>query len=313
LALRGFVQAKGRWPDIAVLSQLKTDNTALEGVGVELEPFRTLITLKGKPPIFEIEEFKADLPRIRIATEEREISFTEVRLEAQDGRFDGTRNTLRVPEIRFHSASLTNLLISLAATAGDVSLELRGEKTGLLESIRALNLMPPGWLISGDDRLEVTINVKGENDLTFTSHLTLGELDFQNADGSRMGAKIDTRLDTAGVFELKQRQITLRANLETRRGEVLYDRFYLDFEKTPLVGAMEGRVDMVAGSINLNNGQLGLENVHGKTCTQRGRSRRKRLRKGPPGKERQLENQGFLQVARRQPCVHRTWSAFQRD
>jgi hypothetical protein len=257
----GFVQATGTWPDIAVLSQLKTDNTTLEGVGVGLDPFRTQISLKGKPPILEIEEFKADLPQIRIATKERGISFADVRLEAPTGRIDGTRNTLRVPGIRFHSASLTNLLISLAATAEDVSLELRGEKTGLLESIRALNVMPSGWLIKGDDRLELTINVKDKNDLTFTSHLTLGDLDFQNADGSRMGAKIATQLDARGAFGLKQRQITLRATLETRRGEMLYDRFYLDFEKTPLLAAMEGRLDIGAGSISLNNGQLGLENV----------------------------------------------------
>ena len=45
-------------------------------------------------------------------------------------------------------------------------MELRGEKTGLLESIRALNVLPSGWVISGDDRLELTINLKDKNDLT---------------------------------------------------------------------------------------------------------------------------------------------------
>ncbi len=257
----GFVQAKGSWPGMTLVSQLKTDQTRLTGVGVDLEPFRCQVTWKGKPPVFEIGELKADLPRIRFAAGPKEISFAGVRLEAQGGRIDEMKNALMLPQIRFHSASLTNLVISLAAATKDVSLELRGEKTGLLESIRALDVMPPGWLFRGDDRLEISVRRKDTDEWTYSSQMILRDLEFQNLDGSRMGAKIDTRLDAQGTFGLKQRRISLRANLEARRGEMLYDRFYLDFEKMPLVAAMEGDLDIAAGSINLSSGRLGLEKV----------------------------------------------------
>jgi hypothetical protein len=82
--------------------------------------------------------------------------------------------------------------------------------------------------------------------------LSLDDLVFENKDGSIIGEKIFLSTGIEGVVDLKRSGMTFAAELEARAGEALYDRYYLNLKRNPIVTSCNGTCDLQKRLIELS-------------------------------------------------------------
>ncbi|MFH1481441.1 MAG: hypothetical protein ABIG67_09240, partial [Pseudomonadota bacterium] len=89
----------------------------------------------------------------------------------------------------------------------------------------------------------------------------LKALAFQNQEGTIAGEKIDLVANTAGIIDLRRNKTEFRASLEAKKGELLYDRFYLNLNQTPLLLSTEGQYESEKGLLSLSSAKMVLEGI----------------------------------------------------
>lgn len=257
----GNIRVEGRVPNLKITAMMKVDHALLSGSGIELKPFNASGSISGKHPIYKLKDVSVRIPRAKGVLGKREFMVDEIQLQIQQGRVNVANQAIFLPEIRFNSSLLKNLLISVKTQSGRVSVGVTGEQTGLIKSAADLGLLPTGWEFAGLDSIRIRLEAEKGGDTSFTCELAFQDLAFQNQDSSSMGekvslrAKIDGKLDSAGLI------IAADTALNLDQGEVLYDRFYFNLKENPLFCGSKWSYDMRGRHLQLSNLRLGLENI----------------------------------------------------
>jgi len=259
--ISGNIRAKGKLPDINILVRLEGDETVLSGVGIQPEPFKVGLYLSGKHPVYLIKDLKVHIPRAKMGLGKRDILIDDIRVQIQKGKMDGRGRSLFLPEIRLDSSLLTNLLMTLELSGGQLALKLQGRDVNLIESALALKLLPSGWQLSGHDSLQMSAVLNEKEDWTFTSKLGFKGVGFQNQDASYMGEKISLDIKTDGKLNLGNSHIDAKTTLSAYGGELLYDRFYLDLNSNGFFSSFEGDYDISQKFLQLSSLGFGLTDI----------------------------------------------------
>ncbi len=130
-----------------------------------------------------------------------------------------------------------------------------------MESARALNLVPPGWQISGIDSIQIRANQKQKETWSFISEIGFQEVGFENRDSSCAGEKISLNAKIAGEIDLKKTLIAARASFEVNRGEALYDRFYLNLNSNVFSCSCDAAYDLSKKFLQLSGLSLGIKDI----------------------------------------------------
>ena len=257
----GNIRVEGRVPNLKIVATMKADHALLLGSGIELKPFNASGSISGKHPIYKLKDVSVRIPRAKGVLGKREFMVDEIQLKIQQGRVNAANQAIFLPEIRFNSSFLKNLLISVKADNGKASVGVTGEQTGLIKSAASLGLLPFGWEFRGLDSIRIGFESEKEGNMSFTSELAFQDLAFQNQDSSSMGekvslrAKIDGKLDPAGLI------IAANTAINLDQGEVLYDRFYFDLKQNPFFCNSKWSYDLRGRHLQLSNFRLGLEDI----------------------------------------------------
>ncbi len=262
-SVSGSIQAKGSLPDLDITAKLEGDRTTVSGLPVQPEPFKVGLDLSGKHPVYGIRDLSVKIPRARLGLGMKEILVDHVQLQTQKGRLDGRQKALFLPEIQLDSSLLKNLLIALELSGERLGMQLQGEDVRLIQSAVALELLPPGWQISAKDSLQLNAVLNAGEDWAFTSELGLQGLRFQTQDGSSMGEKISCHMTLDGKLDVKGSHIDAKAHLKVNEGEVLFDRFYLDLNRSVFLGSIQGHFDLPRKSLKLSSLAFELKDILG--------------------------------------------------
>ncbi len=249
----GSIGAKGSFPHMNINARFEGDRTMVSGVGIQPESFKVGLDLSGKHPVYRIKDLSVKIPRAKLQVGKKDIFVEHLQAQTRKGRIDGKKKVLFVPEIRLDSSLLKNLLIALELDREKLSLQLQGKDVRLIESVLALELLPPEWQIIGKDSLQLNAVLNGRGDWTFTSQLGLQDLRFQNQDASSMGEKISLHMKLDGKLDVKRSHIDVKANFKVDEGEVLYDRFYLDLNRSAFLSSIEGEYVWPQKSLKLSS------------------------------------------------------------
>jgi len=257
----GNIRVEGRVPNLKITAMMKADHALLSGSGIELKPFNVSGSISGKHPIYKLKDVSVRILAAKGVLGKREFMVDEIQLKIQQGRVNVANQAILLPEIRFNSSLLKNLLISVKTDNGKASVGVTGEQTGLIKSAASLGLLPFGWEFRGLDSIRIGFESEKEGDTSFTCELAFQDLAFQNQDSSSMGekvslrAKIDGKLDPAGLI------ITANTALSLDQGEVLYDRFYFDLKENPFFCSSKWSYDLRGRHLQLSNLRLGLADI----------------------------------------------------
>ncbi|MCJ7684848.1 MAG: hypothetical protein MUO68_11210, partial [Desulfobacteraceae bacterium] len=257
----GNIRVEGRVPALKITAMMKADHALFSGSGIEPTPFNASGSISGKHPIYKLKDVSVRISHAKGVLGKREFMVNDIQLKIQQGRVNVANQAISLPEIRFSSSLLKNLLISVKTDNGKASVGVTGEQTGLIKSAAKLGLLPFGWEFTGLDSIRIGFESEKEGDMSFAGELAFQDLAFQNQDSSSMGEKvslgikIDGKLDPAGLIIAADTAINLD------QGEVLYDRFYFNLKENPFFCVSKWSYDLRGRHLQLSKLRLGLKDI----------------------------------------------------
>lgn len=255
------IKVAGQFPDMNLSVALDVDDAVFSGKGVALMPSRATLVFSGKHPVYLIGRVNIQMPQIAVVVGEKQVRIHDLQVRLRDGNIHAEKRLVALPEVSLTSSLLKDLHLSLSADEEKAIIELKGRETRLLESARALDLLPPGWEFSGLDDLQINAVLKKNQQGTVTTRLNFTNLGFQDQDAAYMGEGIDVSAETDVDIDLKQSGVSGHGALRIQGGEILFDKFYLDLGKNPLSASLKGRYEAQKKSLQLSSLRLGFKDI----------------------------------------------------
>ncbi|MBU2499588.1 MAG: hypothetical protein KKE57_11865 [Proteobacteria bacterium] len=259
--LTGEIQMKGDIADPDISMKIRGEETTFSENGLALAPFEMNLSLAGRYPLFELKALSVHMPQARLKAGAREFLVRDIEAEALSGTIDVREKRVTLPGLEIHTSLLRNMSLSLRLGVKQGQLTLRGEEIGLIETGVALNLIPPHWKFKGADRVLAEADLKEGGEWAFSSTIALQDLSLENRDSSCIGEKIDVHAEIKAEGGLGRSRTAATASIRMDKGEVLYDRFYLDLGKTPFFSTGRGGYDTAGKSLELSDLALGWKDI----------------------------------------------------
>jgi len=217
--------------------------------------------ISSKYPVIEIRDIFVQIPRVKINTGKQDILMGDIRMHVPDGRIDTTKRSVLLPKVRLETVGLKNLLLDIRLQDRDLNLLLQGKETSIFDTAAAYHLVPPGWDIKVHDSIRINITGPQAGPWLVKAKLSLDDLVFQNKNGSVMGENVSLDTMIESVVDLKHSRITFAADMDARTGEALYDRYYLNLKKYPIVTSCNGTYDLQKKLIELPKFRFNLKGI----------------------------------------------------
>ncbi|MBN1277982.1 MAG: hypothetical protein JXA35_10875 [Deltaproteobacteria bacterium] len=257
----GNIHAEGQFPDLKISGKIKGENTTLSSEGIELKPFSTGISLSSKHPEYLVEDFSAHVPDAYISLGNKGYPFNDINIYLKKGSFNWKNGAIIIPEIRINSPLLKNLALSMESDGEKPAIQLQGEDIHLIQSAVALGLLPKGWQFRGIDRIKLKVFEKQKGTWKFSSELDFQRYAFQNQDSSCLAENMSGAIKVEGEIDLQKLNVTANAFLDIGEGEILYDVFYLDLNRTPLLSWCRAEYDISGKSLVLPEAGIELKGI----------------------------------------------------
>jgi len=217
--------------------------------------------ISGNYPVIEIKDAIVQIPQAKINTGARDILIGDIRVHIQDGRIDAEKKSVILPEVRFDAVGLKNLLLGIRLQERNLNLTVQGKETSLFHAAAAFHLIPSDWNIKVHDSIQINVTGPRTGPWQVKAKLSFDDLVFQNKDGSIMGEKVSLGTGIEGAVDLKRSRMTFAADIEAQAGEALYDRYYLNLKRNPIVASCNGTCDLQKRLIELSRLRFDLTGI----------------------------------------------------
>ena len=242
---------------ISGLSVKEKTDTLLKPLNIDLKAKK----ISGIYPVIEIQDTTVQIPRVKINTGKRDILMGDIRMHIPDGRVDAKIKSVLFPKVRLEAAGLKNLLLGIRLQDRNIDLLLQGKGTSLFDAAVAYHMIPSDWNMNVHDSVQINMTGPQAGPWQVTAKLSLDDFVFQNKNGSIMGENVSLGTGIEGVVDLKGSRITFTAGLDARTGEALYDRYYLNLGKNPIVTSCNGTYDLQKRRLELTKLRFDLTNI----------------------------------------------------
>ncbi len=260
--LSGGIDMKGRYPDGEVSAKMQIHATHVTDGNINLPSSDLSLNVSGTQPLFEIENLNAKIPLAEFDAGGGKIAIRDVRLNFKKGKMDVEKGMILFPEIRVDSAVLKNIVLFLSFDKNHLRVDLKAEKANLMESAVAMDLLPRDWHFKAQDAIQMEISRNKKGVLSVRSRLELEGLGFQNPDASCVGEDLSMHTEINGELDLRDDSIGLHAELQIKKGEVLYDRFYLNLAENGFIALSNNiRYHISKASLKISGLKLALNNI----------------------------------------------------
>ena len=259
--MSGAIRARGEIPDLKVSGMIKADPFTVSGKGLNMKPSSAAVTFSGTYPAFQVSDVSALIPEAGISFKTRPYHLKDIQLKTAQGRINMATRAVSLPGVQFNSASLKDLNISLEAGMDQTRINIQGTDTGLLRTARTLDLIPPGWKISGPDRLEILGRVDAARHMRVTAEVALPRTAFQNEKSTILGDKVSLSGTLRGEADLSSGSVLADVSLNAKGGEVLWNRFYVNLRQYPFGAQFKGSCQTKTGHLKVSRLTGGLKEL----------------------------------------------------
>jgi hypothetical protein len=217
--------------------------------------------ISGNYPVIEIKNVTVQIPQAKIKTRTRDTLIGDIRVDIPDVRIDTEKKSVILPKVRFDAVGLKNLLLGIRLQERNLNLTVQGKETSLFHAAVAYHLIPPDWNIKVHDSIQINVTGPQTGPWQVKAKLSLDDLVFQNKDGSIIGEKVSLITGIEGIVDLKRSRMTFAADIDAQAGEALYDRYYLNLKKNPIVTSCNGTYDFQKRLIELSRLRFDLKDI----------------------------------------------------
>ena len=217
--------------------------------------------VSGIYPVIEIKDAVVQIPQVKINNGTRETFIGDVRAHIPAGRIDMEKTSVTLPKVRFDAAGLKNLLLGIRLQERNLKLTVQGKETSLFSVAVAYHLIPSDWNIKVHDAIQINVTGPRTGPWKVKAKLSFDDLVFQNKDGSIMGENVSFSTGIEGDLDLKRSRMTFAADINAQTGEALYDRYYLNLKRNPIVTSCNGTYDLRKKLIKLPKFRFDLTDI----------------------------------------------------
>jgi hypothetical protein len=259
-AVTGDIRVEGTFPDLEIVTGLECKNALFSGWEMNQVPFRASASASAKPPEVHIHDLRIQIPRLKLQPLGIETPIDRLRIHLKGGRFSGDKQSVFLPEIHVDSSLFTMVELSFDRDPRQINVQLEGEDCGLLRAMSKLKLSPEGWKYQGRESFTIKAR-KQETRWVVSSQISLTDFAFQNEDESAVGEGISMASQIEGRLSEERGSCAFRTSIRMDKGEVLYDRFYMDHLNHPFVFQGEGEIDFEQDRLILSDVGLALQDI----------------------------------------------------
>jgi hypothetical protein len=239
------------------LSLMEKANKILPPLDIDLKAKK----VSGIYPVIEIEDAIVQIPQVKINTGNRNIFIGDVRAHIPDGRIDTEKTSAIFPKVRFDAAGLKNLLLDIRLQERNLNFTVQAKETSLFHAAVAYHLIPSDWNIKVHDAIQINVTGPRTGPWQVKAKLSFDNLVFQNKDGSIMGENVSFSTRIEGDVDIKRSRMTFAADINAQTGEALYDRYYLNLKRNPIVTSCNGIYDVRKKMIKLSKLRFDLTGI----------------------------------------------------
>ncbi|KPK25265.1 MAG: hypothetical protein AMK69_14765 [Nitrospira bacterium SG8_3] len=256
--ISGNLRAHGSVPNVDYSVRMTSEQTTFSGRGFKLEPFEAALAMRGRFPGLVLEELGARVPHAAVLLGKKEYAVSTVDIKLRNGEINLETGAFFLPEIRFSSSSVKNVHGSLTHRKEQSSLILEGKDSRLLEAARTLKLLPSDWHVMAQDSLTVraVFNPAGWGELD--AKLEMVDVNFQDGKERCMGEDIRVVSEVNARIDSRNKKAAAEMRLEVNAGEILVDRYYMDFKENGLSLTGKGVYDAPKKSVQVSPLRLDL-------------------------------------------------------
>lgn len=260
--IMGNLGVRGRFPSLTLDAELKVDIRRVSHKNVAaVDPFRVDLSLTGKHPVYRVRSLKALVPGMKFVSGNQVIQVKGTEIQILKGAFDADKWSLLLPSVRVDSSLLKHLMMSLELNHKRAVLALEGKKPNLLVCAQALDLIPIEWRFSAVDSFSLRIVLEEERKGSYAAKLAMHDLSFESWDANTMGENLAINAEMKGTLDLRADRFTTETRIQMERGELLYDRFYVDLSVNPFISALEGNYQFSGKTLQVSNLKAGLKDI----------------------------------------------------
>ncbi|MBI5593434.1 MAG: hypothetical protein HY881_23515 [Deltaproteobacteria bacterium] len=243
--------------DIKGLALLGKTGGRLPLMGVNLKAEGIL----SRYPVIDITNATLRVPQTKIHSGTRDILIKAVQFHIPDGRVDTEKRSIALPKVLFDTYDLKNILLAVGLKDGRINLTLQGEKTAILHVAAAYLLVPSDLDLSAADTIRIEAEGPDTGPWQVNAKLSITDLAFKNKAESLTGENISLTTRAEGVVDLHRSSMTFAAFFEAKTGEALYDRYYLNLVKNPIVASCKGTYQFPRQLLQLSEFKFDLTDI----------------------------------------------------
>lgn len=252
-AASGEVRLKGSLLNPEISLTLEADAPEARVGGMEIGQMEAALSIQGIHPAFDIQEIRVRTVGAKWPAKDGSLSVSDIEVRGGKGTLDLQSKSLRLPELMLHTSTLKNLVLSLEMAGEGISLSAKGENVGISEFAQSTGLLPPGLRVTCKDSLHGQLLLEGDGRITVDANLDVQALSFESDDGLFLGENISLSARPALQGKIgNEIELDTTLSLNCGQGEILYDRFYLDFKKNTLIATGKGTYASGSGAIDIS-------------------------------------------------------------
>ena len=217
--------------------------------------------ISGSYPVIEIKDGVVQIPQVKINTGTRDTFIKDIRMQIPDGRIDTEKRSVIFPKVQLETVGLKNILLGIHLQERNLNLTVLGKETSLFHAAVAYHLIPPDWNIKSHDFIQINVTGPRTGPWQVNAKLSVDDLVFQNKDGSIMGENVSFGTGIEGVVDLMRSRMTFAAGIDVQTGEALYDRYYLNLKRNPVVTSCNGSYNLEKRVIELSKLRFDLTGI----------------------------------------------------
>jgi hypothetical protein len=234
--LGGSLEISGNWPgSIGIAGHFESPSTDFFYSSYSLNAVRADVRFKGRYPEVQIEDLGVHVPLMKLPLSSQQHEVKNINIQVDRASLDLRSFSAQIPTVQIDSDLLRSVIIGINHTSSTTTVHINADKSGLIRTLNLLEFFPSDWKIAASDTLQADLVLDAkEKVLRWQTWLDLKDVTFEGMEHSVIAENVALTFKAHGNLVIDDLSLFGRFGLDFNSGEILFDRFYLNFQDRPL-------------------------------------------------------------------------------
>jgi hypothetical protein len=262
--LNGRCTIWGKWPEgLNVKGRFMSRADEVVSSALNLSSANGGFQFEGRYPNIRIENIGMEAASVLLSLSEKPLSLTAVKLHADHLNLNLKKYFVHLPALYLDADQVTeSIQVELKHAAETTSISINTHNSGLVSYLNQSGLLLSNWRFEAREALQAdgVFDVESQT-LKWQIWCDVNDLTFENPAQTILADQTRLMVKANGKWLQKEAALKGQFKLTGENGEILLDRFYMNFDEHPL--NFSGKVNYIFPKENLkiSDGIFGLKGI----------------------------------------------------